>query len=232
MTDPQKILSTFTPKQQKLIQQVLEAEKEQWVESIKPKEDEFGLRRLPRDPYNQSKFLPVFKTDKHEYKIIGEGGIGIERHTAFQKRSIQRGFASDFQQIYDTWQELKLFIAGESNVGKLKSDAVIKITAIQDSVADFSKEQYEAALWLCTLFVLREDEKVSSYDLKIAEEKIRDWAAYGLSELDFFLLSGSMVKGYGSYFNETIKKSDRARQKYLDAILTDGKLEKEGASAN
>lgn len=193
-----------------------------WVESLKPKTDQFGLRHLPREPNDPNRFLSTFKTEKHTYTIVGESGIGINRFTVFQKRSLQRGFARDFQQIYDELTKIKLTIGGEANIGKMRADAIVNITAIQDSVADFSKEQFDASLWLSTLFVLREDENMASYSEQIAEEKIKDWANYGYSELDFFLLSGSVVPGYGKAYQETIQKSQAAQKRYLDAIVMNG----------
>lgn len=193
-----------------------------WAESLKPQPDQFGMRHLPRDPNDPNRFLSTFKTDKHTYTIVGEHGIGINRFTVFQKRSLQRGFARDFQQIYDELTKIKLVIGGEANIGKMRADAIVNITAIQDSVADFSKEQFDASLWLSTLFVLREDENMATYSEQIAEEKIRDWADFGLSELDFFLLSGQMIPGYGKAYQETIQKSQAAQKKYLGAIAMNG----------
>lgn len=199
------------------------------LDSLKPKPDALGLRQLPREPGNPNKFLSQFKTDKHTYTLIGDAGIGFERYTMFQKRSLQRGFARDFQQVWDTLQQIKLGIAGETAVAKLRSEAIIAITALQDSVADFGREQFDAALWLCTLFVLREDETMSTYSEQVAEEKLADWAAYGYSELDFFFLSGNLVPGYGSRFREVIKSNERARQKLLDVIATHGKADGESS---
>lgn len=212
----------LSPEDQQLLEQWAKAYQENLLKSLKPKADDFGMRQLPREPNDPNKFLSTFKTDAHTYQIIGEHGIGFQRYTAFQKRSLARAFGKDFQQIYNELQAIKLGIAGDGNVGKMRSDAIIHITGLQDSIADFGKEQFEAALWLCTLFVLREDETVAEYSEQIAEEKIKDWANFGFSELDFFFLSGSVVPGYGSAFREAITRNEKARQKLLDAIGTNG----------
>lgn len=192
------------------------------IDAIKPSKDEHGLRRLPRDPSNPNKFLSVFKTESHTYTIVGDNGIGFERYTVFQKLSIKRGFGRDFQQIYDALNQIKMGIAGETTVAKLRSEAIVAITGLQDSISSLANEQYEAALWLCTLFVLREDEPIATYSEQVAEEKIRDWADNGFSELDFFFLSGNMVPGYGKAFKEAIAQNEKARERLLDAIATSG----------
>ena len=81
--------------------------------------------------------------------------------------------------------------------------------------------------------MLREDETVNTYSDQIAEEKIRDWAEFGFTELDFFLLSGSVVPGYGSAYSATMRRSEKARDKYLDSTdvgVTSGFLDKTEAA--
>lgn len=202
---------------------------EQWAETLRPNPDTYGLRQLPREPGNPAKFLSQFKTDKHTYTIIGDAGIGFERYTMFQKRSLQRGFGRDFQQVYDALQQIKLGIAGETTVAKLRSEAIVQITALQDSVADFGNEQFDAALWLSTLHILREDENVSTYSEAVAEEKIRDWAAYGYSEVDFFLLTGNFIPGYLNAFRQAINDKQKLHQRFMDALDTNGRLSRESS---
>ena len=201
--------------------------KQSVLESLKPQPKDYGLRMLPREPGNPNKFMPQFKTEAHTYQIIGDMGIGFERYTLFQKLSLKRGFGRDFAQIYEALEKIKLGIAGETTVARLRADSIVSITALQDSVADFGNEQFDAALWLCTLFVLREGEDVASYSEAVAEEKIKDWAAYGYSELDFFFLSGNMVPNYGNLFKQAISQNEKAREKLMDAIATNGRLSKE-----
>jgi hypothetical protein len=188
-----------------------------WVESLSPQPNEFGLRHLPRDPVT-GKFLTKFKTDEHTYTVIGGDGIGLERYTYFQKRSVQMGFARNFQAMRDELQAIFVQLGTEAS----KSNAIVRIKGLLDSVVDFGNEQYDAVIWLCTLFILREDELANEYNEEIAQEKIEDWKKYGFSELDFFLLSGTVVPGYGKAFNDTIKDSQTAVKKFMDAIGTNG----------
>ena len=203
----------------------------QVLESLKPPADAFGMRQLPREPGNPNKFLPTFKTDKHTYTIVGDNGIGFARYNMFQKRSVQLGFARSFQQLIDEIQKITLGIGGETNVGKMRTDAIVALTGLKHSVADMGNEQFDAAFWLCSLFVLREDETMSSYSEVIAAEKIQDWSDFGYSELDFFFLCGNLVPGYGSAFKEAISQSEKARQKLLDAIGMNGKLSRESVTS-
>ena len=203
----------------------------QWLESIRPKANEYGLRQLPREPGNPNKFLTKFETDKHIYTIIGDAGIGFDRYTMFQKRSLQRAFGRDFQQVYDALQQIKLGIAGETTVSKLRAESIVAITALQDSVADFGNEQFDAALWMSTLHILREDETISGYSETIAEEKIKDWAAYGYSEVDFFLLTGNFIPGYLNAFKQAISDQQRLRQRFMDVIDTNSRLSRESPAS-
>lgn len=205
--------------------------KQSIIDGLKPKPDDYGLRLLPREPGNPNKFMQQFKTDVHTYQIIGDAGLGFERYTLFQKLSLKRGFGRDFAQIYEALEKIKLGIAGETTVARLRADSIVSITALQDSVADFGNEQFDAALWLCTLFVLREGEDVASYSETVAEEKIKDWAAYGYSELDFFFLSGNMVPNYGNLFKLAISQNEKAREKLMDAIGTNGRLSRVSEAA-
>jgi len=210
-------LEFLSPEDLQRVKVVIEAERQAWRASLTPDHNEFGMRMLPRDPNDPSRFLPVFHTEKHTYKILTESGIGIARYTQFQKMSIVRGFARDFGSIHSKLEQIKLLIAGEQQVGKMRSDAIIQLHALIEGVSDFSKEQFDSGLWLCSLFVLREDEKVSVYDEAIAEEKIRDWADYGYSEIDFFLLSAGQVPGYAAAFQRILQDSQAAKERLWKA---------------
>lgn len=191
------------------------------VKMLSPTPNESGLRRLPRDPYDPSKFLPVFKTENHTYRIIGEDGIGIERFTMFKKFAIQRGFARSFAQINEELNNLKFFAAKEKDQGKLVSEIILKISGLQDGIHSFSKEQFDSALWMSTLFIIREGQKITEYSEIEGEEMIRDWKDYGYSELDFFFLSGQQIAGYGAPFKKAILENEKAKESLVAAILTE-----------
>lgn len=220
--DKEAILSSLTDEQRRAVEAVIEAEKAQWAASLAPKPNGYGLCRLPRDPRDENQFLPTFRTDGHTYHIIGGDGIGIERYTEFQKFSVQRGFARSFADINKELERLRLFIGGERDVAKLVNESILSLSALQDGIASFSREQYDASLWLATLFVLRDGEDVKTYSEQLGREKIEDWKAYGYSEVDFFFLTGQQVGGYGSAFREAVQRNEKARERLLAALLTDG----------
>jgi hypothetical protein len=184
----------------------------QWTESLLPQQGEFGMRHLPRDPAS-GHFLNKFKTTEHTYTIIGGDVIGIEWYTYFQKRSVQMGFARNFQQIRNELQEIFISLGTEAS----KSNAIVRIKAMMDAVVDFGNEQFDASIWICTLFVMREDELISEYNEQIALEKIEDWKKHGYSEMDFFLLAGSAVPGYAELFSQQMQESPPAMRRWSDA---------------
>lgn len=222
---------TLSKEDAQKLQDWAEQYKQSVLDGLKPQPDEYGLKQLPREPNNPNKFMPKFQTNEHTYTIIGDAGIGFERYTIFQKLSLKRGFGRDFAQIYEALEKIKLGIAGETTVSRLRADSIVAITALQDSVADFGNEQFDSALWLCTLFVLRDDEDVATYSETLALEKINDWASYGYSELDFFFLSGNMVPNYGNLFKQAISQNEKAREKLMDAIGMNGRLPKANEAA-
>ena len=193
-------------------------------DSLKPPADAFGMRQLPREPGNPNKFLSTFKTDAHTYQITGDNGFAFERYTVFQKRSMQRGFGMSFQQVLDELQKIKIGLGEEGKMAKLRIDAIEHIKGLQDSVASFGNDQFEASMWMCTAFILREDETMATYSENIAEEKIADWSGYGYNIMDFFFLSGNVMPGYLTAFREALERNEKLRQKLLDAIATNGKF--------
>jgi hypothetical protein len=58
-----------------------------------------------------------------------------------------------------------------------------------DSFKGKYTSRYPAALYICTLFIVRENEDLSDWDFDLANEKIDDWVAENLAVVDFFGLA-------------------------------------------
>jgi len=70
-----------------------------------------------------------------------------------------------------------------------------QLSAIK-SFVDTSR--HAAILRMAALWIVTEDEDLTTYDARVADQKIEDWKAAGIAMTDFFLLCGQKI----DYFKE------------------------------
>ena len=71
-----------------------------------------------------------------------------------------------------------------------------------------SKERYNYAMYLASVFVVRKGDDPLTWDTNTANEYITDWAAEGLSEQDFFQFALLTVSGFQEHYKKLKAEAD------------------------
>lgn len=169
-------------------------------------DDQNDLDQLPSNPLRKIPYAQkMFSAGGHTYYV--EDALSIERYKAFQKMEIELGFSMKFSELagkmrnaYDMANQLKL------------ADTAVLIHSMLES-ATFIAEKKPIALYVATLFINRSDEDRTSWNLTLAEEKLKDWNGNereGGIEAGFFLaVALSKVENFDKTWIELSEILDR-----------------------
>ena len=145
------------------------------------------LKQLPRD--DQGQFTRRFTANGQKYIIRSQDeGIGAIRYSMLMKSSSTIVFAQDVGTQVRNWQQLDKLLS-EFARGKIEISHVgAFIHNVLDGISTSSKQRYVFSFWVCTLFIVREDEDMTKWVEAEQAEKIDDWNAEGIHENEFFEL--------------------------------------------
>lgn len=159
---------------------------------------EEGFIILPKDA--QGIILP-FETKNHKYKVIRPGNpIGIQRYLEFEKLQIPAGMGLSFAEIAGVLKELELLLGSDKAFAEIRTEAILKANSLRRGIVDLSKTRFSKALYLATIFIYRDGDDLSKWDMETATEYLEDWKEAGISETDFFYLSLRMVNGFSKIY--------------------------------
>ena len=133
-----------------------------------------------------------FTANGTNYKILPIDEVfTVERMTAYQNINLMFSLASTPVEIHKAIQRYKDIIIRMCSVEtKVKAtDELIRHTYnLLDSFQN-NTNRFPQGLYICTLFIIRENENISKWSFDLADEKINDWAAEGLNMVDFLGLA-------------------------------------------
>lgn len=129
-----------------------------------------------------------FTANGNNYYI--EHDITIERYRVFEKYSMELAFGADFETHYNNLGNIINLFNDHKDV-----EAKAGLWNIYTSIKNKIENRTDRALKLCSIFILREDEKPEEYSEKIEREKIEDWVKEGFIMNDFFTLAFNLIPG-------------------------------------
>lgn len=155
---------------------------------------ELKIRQLEKD---QNGIILPFETSKGKYFVIQPGApIGIQRWTEYERLKIVLGTGKSFSALIETIGNIEKLLGSDKPLADVRVEAILTLNSLRRGLVEMSKERYNQALYLATIFIYREGDDPLTWDFDRATEYIRDWAAEGLSEQDFFAFALSTVNGF------------------------------------
>ena len=155
------------------------------------------VQNLPKRLFIDGNFKTEFEANGNKYKVMQpEVCFNIDKQVAYQNITIAF-------QANQTVTDIKLrFGHSKNNLIRLfseddkkKRDEITE-TLLRDALNNFDSfkgeftSRYPAALYLCTLFVIRDNEDLQEpWTWDSANKKIEDWSKENLSFFDFFVLA-------------------------------------------
>ena len=132
----------------------------------------------------------TFVANDQKYIILtGEEALGVNRWSAYEKLQSMLGFNTSIQslvnQIHEIEQDLTKVMQGKS----VLLQVVKRVSQLKDAIKGDIEGRFSKALYICTLFIIREGEDISKWSMSDAESKIDDWANEAIAINDFLTLA-------------------------------------------
>lgn len=174
-----------------------------------------GYKKLPRTP--SGNYARTFMTATRTYFVIPpEDGIGFERWSKLSEMLIPMQFGQQsYENIKRYMQGFANDIVGFTEIGPMKVETMRRIQSFLDGIAEMGEKRYTEAAYLCTLFIVEENEDLKTWSVAKAEQKIEDWGEYDFQ--DFFLLAAGLST---EFLNDYLKRTEEL--KTLSGLSTHG----------
>ncbi len=155
-----------------------------------------NLVNQPKSILNEGKLVTEFEANGKKYYIFPPKKVfGIGRQLAYWNIETTFGLGRSLLGIYqffvDQYQgQLQLMRAdSKKEWTELQDKNLRRAINHMDSFKENLTKRFPPALYMCTLFIVTEDEDLAEWDWKLAEAKIDDWLTENLSPFDFFSLA-------------------------------------------
>ena len=157
------------------------------------------LPNLPRTP--DGSYAREFKGKTKKWYIrTAADGIGIYRYSELQKMQSVLGFSATFKEQVTRWNEMENILLSDYSTIEMRKRGLTHINAAKDGILDISKRRYSMAIYVCSLFIVSEDEDLTVWNKDLAEAKAVDWEGY--HENDFLTLALITIEGYKSVYEK------------------------------
>lgn len=178
-------------------------------------EEKQRIRPLEKD---QDGVILPFTTGKGKYYVIRPGDpLGIQRWTEYERLKIVLGTGKTFSALIEALAGIEKLLGSDKPFADIRTEAILTVNGLRRGLIDLSKERYNYALYMATLFIYRDGDDPLTWSMERATEYIEDWAGEGLSEQDFFSFAVATVTGLKEIYS-ALKREVEAEAERLSGI--------------
>lgn len=171
------------------------------------------IKNLARDANGGLSYEP-FEANGHKYHFIRPGEpLGIRKWTEYEKLKIVVGTGQTFAGIVEAFKQITDLAAQDKEFSKIRTELILLADSYRKAVLDMSKDRYNKAFYLCSIFIYREGDDPYGWDINRAEQYIADWLAENINEQDFFLFCQILIPGYNKVLSELRSEAERQAEK-------------------
>ena len=178
-------------------------------------EEKQRIRPIEKD---QDGVILPFSTRKGKYYVIRPGEpLGIQRWTEYERLKIVLGTGKTFSALIEALAGIEKLLGSDKPFADIRTEAILTVNGLRRGLIELSKERYNYALYMATIFIYREGDDPLTWDMARATEYIEDWAGEGLSEQDFFSFAVATVTGLKEIYS-ALKREVEAETERLSGI--------------
>ena len=132
--------------------------------------------------------------------------LSVERYRWFEKYQVTFGFAREFKQIYD----MLVKSVDLANKGKGLEAWNIIFNLKEEIGKNNLDNRMHNGMYICALFIVEENEDLTSWDEQLANKKIDNWNKEGYDVNSFFQLAANLVTGYIDILDSIFQNTSEA----------------------
>jgi len=171
------------------------------------------IKSLPKNDSGQLTYEP-FTASGNKYLFIRPGSeIGIKKWGEYEKLKIVVGTGQTFQGIVQAFNEIGTVAAADNPFAEIRKEVILLADAYKKGILDMSRDRFNKAFYLCSLFIYREGDDPYQWSMERAEQYISDWEEERISELDLFFFAMLLIPGYNNVLQELKGEADKQAAK-------------------
>lgn len=176
------------------------------------------IRSLEKD---QDGVILPFKTNRGKYFVLRPGEpLGIQRWTEYERLKIVLGTGKTFSALIEALHGVEKLLGTDNPLADIRVEAILAINGLRRGLVELSKERYNYALYMATVFIYREGDDPLTWSMDKATEYIEDWAVEGLSEQDFFSFAVATVTGLKKIYSDIKREMDKEAERLSGISLS------------
>lgn len=176
------------------------------------------IRSLEKD---QDGVILPFKTKRGKYFVLRPGEpLGIQRWTEYERLKIVLGTGKTFSALIEALHGVEKLLGTDNPLADIRVEAILAINGLRRGLIELSKERYNYALYMATVFIYREGDDPLTWSMDKATEYIEDWAGEGLSEQDFFSFAVATVTGLKKIYSDIKREMDKEAERLSGISLS------------
>lgn len=171
------------------------------------------IKNLARDPNGNLSYEP-FEANGHRYCFIRPGDpIGVKKWGEYEKLKIVVGTGQTFAGIVEGFGQIVKLAGEDKKFADIRTEIILLADSYRKAVLDMSKDRFNKAFYLCSLFIYREGDDPYTWDLNIAERNINDWMEERINEQDLFFFAMLLTPGFNRIFQELSEEAARQAER-------------------
>lgn len=179
------------------------------------------LIRFARDGAGNMTYEPFVANGK-KFRFIKPGDpVGVEKWKHYEELKIVVGAGVTFAQLITGLKAHKDLLASDQPFAEIRAEAIVWADSMMKGLVDLSKSRYDAAFYLCSIFIYRDGADPYEWSYDRAEEMIADWAQGGIDEQDLFFFAMLLIPAWQGIFSELQAQAEREAARSLVGILLD-----------
>lgn len=163
----------------------------------------------PKSLIENGKFKSEFMANGTKYIVMPPDKVfNIDRQVAYH--NIETAFSLNQtptaikKRFVDLWENIiRLMQATGDDWAKNMNNLLRDCMNNLDSFKGELTSRYPAAYYICTLFIIRENEDLNAWNFEAADEKINDWVKENYRAVDFFGLALATSEESQTIINES-----------------------------
>lgn len=175
------------------------------------------IKDLEREPNGMLSMVP-FTANGKVYKFIKPGSpIGIKKWTEYEKLKIVVGSGKTFGEIATYLSGHKNLLGADRPFAEIRTEAILATDSAQKAIIEMSKERYNQAMYLCTIFIYEEGKDPYHWDIEMATNMVEDWERERINEHDLFFFASLLIPKFRQIFKELQDEAERQAENLLGA---------------
>lgn len=179
------------------------------------------IKILDRDQNGGLAYTP-FTANGVKYKFIKPGDpIGAKKWTMYEQLKVVFGAGKTFSEIATHFKDIKALLGADKSFADIRVEAILATDSMQKAIVEMSKERYNQAFYLCSIFIYKDGSDPYDWDVNTATEMIDDWAIERISEQDLFFFAFLLTPGLRQMFEELQALAEKQTAESLDGFTSE-----------